>query len=106
MVTRPDLLISGSGDRCTSLLFPVLSAPSNAAVRHREIWQTRRRSRLGFPQVGGHPVCEGREGGNGTHVANAGAMFNELEAELQATRILIARWEPTTLAKLLETIDR
>ena len=42
------------------------------------------------PQVGGHPVCEGREGGNGTHVANAGAIFNELEAEHGATKILIA----------------
>jgi len=31
------------------------------------------------------------KGGNGIHVANAGAIFNQLEAELQATRILIAR---------------
>ena len=32
----------------------------------------------------------GWKGGNGTHVANAGAIFNELEAEHQATKILIA----------------
>ena len=43
------------------------------------------------------------KGGNGTHVANAGAILNELEAEDQATKILIARGEPTSPVKLLKT---
>ena len=56
----------------------------NAAVRHREIRWTRRRGRLGFPQVGGPPKCVrapgGWKGGIGTHAAYVSQIFNKLEA--------------------------